>query len=313
MGKTAIEGARRGNLFYCSPFRVTIVGRDIPAGPEHPLYDERAQRHIDPSRVKNIRTYGVIDAVKVRKNGKHDNGEFEGMDVLEVIDGRGRVIDCREAYRLATEAGEDPPLLKVEVARVDEDTAIGVMVSANEHRDEDTPLNKARKAMRIMRNGRTGQEVADMFGVTPQAVSNWMSILELSKKVQQAIDKKLLTAKAALALKELSHQQQDEKLSELLAQGHTDSNGKRRPPTANEVRHAANGKGQPLKFNKGAAKVLVNDQRWMDGLSPDAVALARFIAGDEDAVDQVPGLRTRLKKLAEAKAKPKAKKGAKDG
>lgn len=307
MGKQAIPGAKRGNIFYHSPFRVTIVGRDVSAGPEHPLYDERAERPINEARVKNIRVYGVIDAVKVRKNGVHKGGEFDGEAVLEVVDGRGRVIDCREAHRQATEAGEDPPLLKIEVVKGDEDVAVGVMVSSNEQRDDDKPLNRARKAMRIMANGRSVKEVAEMFGVSRQTINNWRLMVEmLSKKVHAAIDKELITASAALELKDLSHAEQDKKLTELLASGGSTS--------SQQVKNAANGnKPVVLKFNKGAAKKLVDDEAWMGELSPDAAALARFIAGDEEAIDQVPGLKSRLKKMSREKAKKakaKAEKGA---
>lgn len=290
MGKQAIPGASRSQVFYVNPWRATVVGRDTSDGPEHALYDERATRAPDEARVRNIRVYGVKEAVKIRKNGKHEDGPWSGEDVLEVIDGRGRTIDCRVAYDRALEAGEDPPLLKVEFERSDEDTQVGVMISLNEQRHDDTPMNRARKAGRLLANGRSREDVATMFGVTPQAVSTWQHLLGLSKKVQKAVDAERISASAAIELRELSHPEQNAKLAELLE--HT--NGKR--PTKEQTRQKVQ-PDRPPRLTKSVAKRLVDDETWMQTLSPDAAALCRFLAGDQEALRKVPGLQRMLAKI----------------
>lgn len=307
MGKQAIEG-KRGNLYYIDPFRVTIVGRDTDDGPEHPLYDpKRANRQPDPARVKNIRVYGVQNAVKLRKNGKLTEGPYKGEDVLEVVDGRGRTIDCRVANEEAAAAGEDPPLLKVELSRGDEDTQVGVMISLNELRLDDTPLNRARKAVRLLGNGWTLEGVAEVFGVSTQAVRNWQHLVELSKKVQAAVDEGKIAAHAALKLKDLSHKEQDAKLKELLAM--TPTRGNR--PTVRDVEDKKRGStgARPVKINRGLAKKLVAQEEWVEeNLSEDAQGILQFIAGNEKALEGTE-LFKYLKWLS--KPKPKAKKAAK--
>lgn len=302
---------RQGKVLFVHPERVTIVGRDNLKGADHVLYDERATRPVDMDRVKNIRRYGVMNAVKVRKNGIHRDGPWEGKDVLEVVDGRGRTIDCREAYRQAEEAGEDPPLLKIEMLYGDEDLAVGVMVSANEYRDQDQVLNKARKASRLMSNGRNENDIAHIFRVSTNTIRNWLSLLQLSIKIQKAIERDLLSPSAALELKELSHEDQDKQLAKILAE--VDSK-----VTAKEVRQSVQNKqkkskSKGLKFNKHAARVLEASLRdpdaeedWLEECPEEAAALIRFIATDDlDALDHWPSLRKKLESIESEKNKPK--------
>lgn len=292
MGKQAIPGATRGQIFYIDPDQVTIIGRDTKHKEgEHPLYDERAKRDPSESRVRNIRTYGVLEAVKIRKNGKHDSGPLAGQDVLEVIDGRGRVIDCREAAKRAKKAGEDPVRLKVEFKKTDEDTQVGIMISMNELREGDTPMNRARKADRILSNGQSVANVANMFGVTRQAISQWRQLMSLSKKVQKAVDTDKLSASAALTLKKLSHDEQDAALAELIAS----SNGKR--PTAAAVRGKVDN-GYVPKLNRKLAVKVTEEEAFMESLSDDCGALIRFLAGDQKALKSVPGLGRLMKRIS---------------
>ena len=297
MGKQAIPGAARGQHFFVDPHRVTVVGRDTEHGPGgHPLWDERALRDPDSARVKNIRRYGVKVPVIVRKNGRHEDGPYKGLDVLEVIDGRGRTIDCREAWRLANEAGEVTPQLKVEFERSDEDTQVGIMISLNEHRADDTPMNRARKAGRILASGRSVQDVAGMFGVTVAAVRLWRQLLELSRPVQRAVDNDRISASAALQLRKLSHDDQRKKLAELVS--HAKASGKKRP-TTNQVRQRANGKNSDLRLNRNLARTLMGDagNEWRDGLSPECLAVFEWIAGDSKAIERIPGMQKLLEKL----------------
>lgn len=292
MSKQAIPGAKRGTIFYVDPYRVTIIGRDTTHGAgDHPLYDERALRDPDETRVRNIRTYGVKETVKVRKNGRDEDGQ----DVLEVIDGRGRTIDCREAYDRAEKAGEEPPLLKVEIERSDEDTQVGIMISMNEQRAEDTPMNRARKAVRVLAMNRSVDDVANMFGVTTKTIDNWRKLVTLSKKVQKAIDQGKIAASAALPLIKLSHQGQDEKLSELLEDAK--ENGKK--PTARNTKSKLDPevRARPFRLTKSVAIKLVEREDFVEELSPDAHALLRFIGGDPEAVKDVPGLEGLIEEL----------------
>jgi len=275
--------------------RVTLIGRDTKHKEgEHPLYDKRVHEDPNEALVANIRTYGNKVAVVLRKNGVHESGPYKGEDLLEVIDGRRRTIACREGAIRARAAGEVEQLLKVEFERSDEATQVGVMISLNEIRQDDTPMNRVRKACYVIASGRSVSEVATMFGVTPQAVKQWQTIIELAPAVQRAIDAGQLTAHAAKQLAGLSQEEQVTKLKEILSE----TNGKR--PTGDQIRQRVKPDGAP-KLSKRLVKKLVADEGWFSDLSDDAAAILRFLAGDEQALRKVPGLLSRMKKLSQPK------------
>lgn len=99
MAKQALEG-KRLNAFAMDASDLTIIGLDTKDGPEHPLYDERIFLPIDEAMVRNIRAFGVIEAINVRKNGPN----------VEVVDGRQRVRHARIASQRNVEEGL-PPIL----------------------------------------------------------------------------------------------------------------------------------------------------------------------------------------------------------
>jgi len=284
MGGQAFQG-KRGQHFYCDPHTVTIVGLDTDHKEgEHPLWDERIHLPIDEALVRNIGRYGNKDACKVRKVGKRE----DGTDIIEVIEGRQRTRHTRIAYDRAIEAGEQPPMLKIEFERVDEETAVGIMISLNEQRRNDGIMTKARKAVRVLQMGSSHQDVADMFGVTTGAVRHWEKGMELSKPIHKAIEKGQLTFSAAVKLHGLTPDEQVEKLKELTANG-------QKATVANAGRVA---KGKQVRrkrlLPKPVLQKMETDEDFVAGLSPDARALVKVMLGDEEAVDEVPGLRAML-------------------
>lgn len=288
MAKQAIPDASRGTFFLVEPEMVTIIGLDTPHKEgEHPLYDERIKLPLDEALVRNIRVYGNKESVKIRKNG----------EVFEVIDGRQRTRAVREAKRRAVEAGEQPPKLKVELERGSEETMLGIMISMNELRHDDTTMVKARKASSLVALGHSEHSVAIMFGVSVQNIRLYRKVTELAPAVQKAIDRGEVSVNAATKLHPLSHEEQTNKLAELLQEGSR--------PTAHQVRGKvarANGEEEAPRLNKRVVKKLVADEDWLGGLSDDAAAILRFLAGDEKALKKVPGLMSRLKKLTGADA-----------
>ena len=220
MGKAAFDG-KRGDVFYLAP---EIIGSVISK--EAVLYDPRVELPLDENLVKNIMVHGVITPVIVCKQG--------GCAV--VIDGRQRVKAAREANKRLTAEGKQPLLVPCILRKDTEEDLFGVSVSANEQRQDDSPLLKAQKAAKLQHMGKTAAEVAILFGVTPQAVYQWGKLLECAAPVRKAVEQGLLAASAAVQLAGLPSAEQENKLEELLAA----SNGKR--PTARKARAAAAGK-----------------------------------------------------------------------
>jgi ParB-like chromosome segregation protein Spo0J len=249
---------------------------------------------VDEPMAHNMRVYGNKDACKVRKNGRYPDGHpLAGEDIIEVVDGRQRARSCRLAHQLAKKAGEVGPMLKVELEKVDDKTAAGIMISLNEHRRDDLPSVKARKAARVLAMGHSEESVAAMFGVTTAAIRQWGKFAELSSKVVKAVDAGKVSFSAALAFHGLSRDEQSAKLDELLASG--------AKPTVQNAKATANG-GKPTPaarapkiFTPKIVRKLHEDESWIGGLSPDAQALFRVLCGDQGAIKRVPGLAERLK------------------
>lgn len=305
MGSQAFDGPR-GQHFYADPYRVAVIGLagregsgplDTAHGKdEHELWDERVLLPVDHAMVANIRTRGVLEAVKVRKNGKYTSGKHAGEDIIEVVDGRSRTRACRLAQQKAEAAGETPPLLKIEFVKSgDVGFCLGVMVSANEHRREDQPHVKAEKAARILALGHPVEDVANMFGVTDSCVRQWRKFAGLEPAVRKAVGAGKLTFSAAVKLHGLSGEAQRGQLAELIAAGEAGE-----APTAAAAGRAAvrGGKRPPQTrtvLSRGKLRKFAEDEDFMSGLSRDARALVRVLLGNADSVTQVPGLSKLLK------------------
>jgi ParB family chromosome partitioning protein len=241
MSKEPIEGAHRGaNVWRVDPENDVWLVMDKT----HPLYDERVLWEVDEALVRDIMTRGVLDPVKVTK---------KYGDKVIVVDGRQRVKAAREANRRLAEAGK--VLVRLPVIFIDrgaDDAALlGVAVSSNENRLEDTPINRARKAVLLQGMGYSLDEVATAFGKTKTAVANWLKLNELDKNVIHALEARKLSAEAALKLHGLDAEAQKKALAEVLASGAgtngsgapneiTDTRPTRaRKPTARTARQAA--------------------------------------------------------------------------
>jgi ParB family chromosome partitioning protein len=230
MGKAAFGGKRvgnvafsgkRGDIFYLKPDELHLV-----TDKASPLYDPRVDLPVDEKLVLNIMVHGVISPLVVTKQ--------EGAAV--VVDGRQRAKAAAEASRRLVAEGKEPILVACVQRKDTMEDLFGVSVSANEQRQDDSPLLKAQKAAKLQHMGKTAAEVAVLFGVTPQAVYQWGKLLECAAPVRKAVEQGRLAASAAVQLAGLPSAEQENKLEELLAS----SGGKR--PTARKARAAAAGK-----------------------------------------------------------------------
>lgn len=288
MGKTALPGASRLNAFSMHPDKLVIVGLDTEHQPgEHELWDERIHDPLDEGMVRNIRVRGVLQPIIVRKNGES----------VEVVDGRQRVRAAREASRRNDAEGlptiHVPCIVRRSKGRTAAQKAadaLDTMISTNENRHDDNPVTRAHKAQRLLDYGRSDDEVAETFGITKQALKNLLVVLDLSPKVQDAIGKSI-SFTAATTLKDLTHEEQDKKLEELVAAGVSVAEAlrlqrARKKKETNGEEHAPRGRAVPVRTLRKVA----DDKDFMSELSPDARAILQWVLGDENAVRRVKGL-----------------------
>lgn len=203
MAKTAVE-APRTNAWLFDPEQLKLVTDE-----SHHLYDPRIHLPIDEAMVKNIMVNGVIEPVIIAK---------EGMDVI-VVDGRQRTKNAIEANKRLTAEGKEPVKVTCIIRRGDDASLFGVLISANENRQDDTPLGKADKLSRYLAMGRTEEQAAIAFGVSAVTIKTWLAMLTLSDKVKQAVDGGVISATAAVKLSNLSRPEQETALNFLIESG----------------------------------------------------------------------------------------------
>jgi ParB-like chromosome segregation protein Spo0J len=193
-----------------------------------PLFDVRGLGEADKALVQSIKDYGFGSAIWAveREKGK-----------LTVVAGRRRTLSAREADEEVTCLILDPTLSDYEL--------VSRMIAENEARQEDTVMNKARKAARLVNLGleafrpvdkdavevdeETGEvqyngegwrpsraqravvinDVARRFGLQPRRINQLLELLELSPKVQKALEAGKISEAVAIAWKDKSHERQD--------------------------------------------------------------------------------------------------------
>lgn len=208
--KTGYHALARRNAFAANPLTdLTVIGLDTDDGPEHPLFDPRVLEPPDEKTVKNIMAIGITQPIVTRKNG----------DRIEVVAGRRRVINAREASRRLVELGGDPVLVPLSPRKGSDLDMFGVMVAENEHRRGDTPLGKARKAQRYQNMGASVDDIAVAFGVERQTVELWLRLLDCDDKVLAAVEAGRLSASAAVSMHSLRREQQRGVLADMVASG----------------------------------------------------------------------------------------------
>jgi len=242
LGKQAFNG-KRLNGFHQAPEDLVLIGRDTDDGPEHPLYDPRVKLDADENLARDIMVNGVLQPIRVRKNG----------DAAEVVVGRQRVLAARLANEWLRAQAKEEVQVPFLVDKREDGDLLGVSISENEHRRPDDVIEKAKKAQRLLDLGKSPAEVAVRFGVTDRTIRNWTTLLQTTPKVKRAVAAGKLTATAATKLAGLDRSEQDEKLDELLTSGEK--------PTVSRTRDAAKG-GEATP--RGPAKKLVR-QAWALG------------------------------------------------
>lgn len=252
-----------GDLFKFDPENIVIPKRGV-------LGDERANLPVKEDLVLDIMVRGVVLPVVITK------GE-DGEAVL--VDGRQRVMAAREANRRLKAQGAKVLVRVPAVYRQGDDMNLyAAMVAANEHRQEDDAMGRARKAARLLALGASEEEAAVAFGVSRQTISNWLKLLKLSPEVAQAVKEGTIKPTAAGKLADLPKSEQAGRLADLTGGG--------RKPTVKRAVKVAKGKpaGRGTMRSKAMIEYAIIHQtkrvRGMDGLE-----ILEWVIGRKDIPD----------------------------
>ncbi len=281
--KQAFEASRFSG-FLMNPNDLVIIGLDTDDGPEHPLFDERSKQPLDPQFVGEIRALGILQAVKVRKNG----------DKAEVVAGRQRVRAAREVNKDACEIC----LVPVTLDRGSDDRMRDITISENEHRVNDSIEVKLKKLERYLASGRSEQEAAQRFRVSLQTIKNWLTLLEAGPEVTEALQAGTITPSAAVPVAKLPRAKQGPVLAKALTQG--------APTVANvnaTIRSERNGTVIPPSPSRALLKRIANStyasnfdagDKWLVRM------VLRYVLGEVTA-ESIPPLMEAIKALDEKK------------
>lgn len=188
---------------------LVIAGIDTQDGPEHPCFDGDSNREDVPRAMVEFMAHtGFFGSVVVKTMGT----------ARYVVDGRTRVRAARLANEKRAKLGLDP--LKVPVTpwqATDKAGIMAVVMAANDlRRKEKSVMARVRQVVQAKNGGMTNEDISKAAGVTVNAVKNWGRISELALEVQEAIDRGVISADAALTWHDRPAAKQVELLQALL-------------------------------------------------------------------------------------------------
>ncbi|EME5081849.1 hypothetical protein VYS03_001772 [Klebsiella aerogenes] len=173
----------------------------------HPLYDERIHLPISEAMVLNIMDQGVPEPIIVWKDPE------TGRSC--VVDGRQRVHHTIEANKRLAKEGKPLLMVPAVTKRGSAVRMAQAMVSANEIRQADTPLGRAKKMADALERGHDEQDLSLMFGCSVQTVRATLSLLDATQAVKDAVESGTVTVTQARQLASLEPEAQREKVKEI--------------------------------------------------------------------------------------------------
>ncbi len=232
MANTVIN-AKRTDMFRIEPERLTLV-----TDKDHPLYDPRVEEPLDEALIANIAMHGILEPVLVRKNG----------ELIEVVAGRQRVKAALEVNRRFAADGKTPIFVPVIVKGGADKDLFGILIAENELRREDSMILKGEKARKLHNLGYSIPEIAVTFGVSRQAVDNWLNVQQLPEPIKEAVQSGDMSGTAALELAKLPREEQAGRFEAMKEQG-------LKPTIGNTRSAAATPKAEPIAKMKTRREV----------------------------------------------------------
>ena len=169
---------------------------DNPYQPRN-QFDEEKLREM----AKSIKEYGILQPILLRKTGS---------ETYEIVAGERR-------YRAALLAGLDKvPAIIVKATTRD---ALEMGLIENMQREDLNPIEQAQGFKMLQEEfGLSQEEVAERVGLSREAVSNSLRLLQLPMEVRQMIEKGKLTAGHSRVLLRLDSEQEQIKMAHLIVE-----------------------------------------------------------------------------------------------
>ena len=189
-----------------------------------------------------------------------------------VVDGRQRVKSARVAVRRQEGAGEFATKVPCLEVNGDDGRVTGIMISANEIRQDDDVLTKAAKAGRLMDLVGDKEVVAMAFGRSTKTLENWAKLLAADPAVHAAIKEGKISAAVGIKLASKSREDQVIALDQILAPGPGTENPKKDPKKDPKDTTGSTSSADPDRTHPGIKK----------GWLRKAMKTAAFLALESD-------------------------------
>ena len=208
-----------GEVPSIDPNAIKIVGIDTPETPENWFAHCGRVNDIPEGEItayaEAIVAAGKVDhIVKVYRDG----------DALVALDGRTTTRAAREAREIQAKRKvpvDERVSVRVNILRGDEEELYRVNLDSHKHR----PLTRTQHAKGILtyyqKVSEDAQKTANFFKVSVPTIKTMLAHLDLSVKVQRAIDQKDVPATITNQLAKLPRAEQDAALEEMMAAGAT--------------------------------------------------------------------------------------------
>jgi ParB family chromosome partitioning protein len=170
---------------------------------------------------------------------------------------------AREANKRLKKQGVETFRVPAMVQRVNPYRGMGMIISENEHRQDDTPIGRAKKMQRYLELGRDEAEVAVLFGVSVASVKNMLSLLDAPAAVRNAVESGKISTSDGYKLAKLEPSEARDKVTELVEHAPR-TPGKKRSKNAKRAREIVSD-GKVPKISKKAEDAVATDiAAWID-------------------------------------------------
>lgn len=267
--KTDGHPFERTTTYMAPPEALIVIGID-EEDDKSLLNDERVQFPLDEDMIDTIRRHGVKKPILCRKNPA--TGKYE------VVDGRQRTLNAREANRRMVADGVEPIKVPVRLEKGSDDLMFELQIILNHH-TESTPLMKARAMEKHFNLYGSKAEACRVNRISEATFDNWMALLQLDPEVHKAIDEGKISSNEALKFSKLPRPKQREAVQQYVA-----SDAKKRRVVSRDPKKSTDKAKMPSK----AALINIVNQN-PEGVDPAFILGLKFALGMVQASD-VPGL-----------------------
>ncbi len=260
----------RTTRYMAKPEILVIVGLDRKDDGSA-LIDERTTLPIDEDMVSTIMRHGVKKDILCRRNPA--TGDYE------VVDGRQRTVNAREANRRLAANGESPIKVPIRVDKGSDDLMFELQIVLNRH-VESTPLMKARTMERFYNRCGSRTETCRVCRISGPTFDNWMTLLQMDPEIHAAVDEGKISSSQALKFSKLTRVQQRKALQKFLTMKPKERRARKSESSPNKT--------DKTKMPSKAAllNIVIQDP---ESLDPNFLLGLKFALGLVSA-NEVPGL-----------------------